>query len=162
MIQQEKKKIEGVEVQVVQWNARKAFKNKFYFARVLKPVLGKVGEALASLPQDVDIKTMSILDIDVALLAEAIGTLGETMSDDEFDTFYSKVFSSTWFNNEEFTPDNFDNIFNNNMMCFYKAVFFVLEVNYKGLFLESKSTGKPRKEGKTATQRRLEKGSRKS
>lgn len=162
MIQKEEKKIEGMNVIVVQWNARKAFKNKFYFARTLKPVLGKIGAAIASLPKGVDAKTMTILDIDTNILADAIGTLGETMGDDEFDTFYTKVFSSTWFNNEEFKPENFDHIFNNNMMCFYKTVFFVLEVNYKGLFLANKSTGKPQKEGKTATQKRQQKGSQKN
>lgn len=162
MIRKEEKKIEGLQVLVTQWTARRSFKNKFYFSRVLKPVLGKVGEALASLPPGVDVRTMSIMDIDVSLMADAIGTLGETMGDIEFDAFVSKVLSQTWFDNELYEDKNFDHIFNDNMMAFYKAVFFVLEVNYKGLFLAKSGTGKPSKESQTLSQKRQKKGSHKS
>lgn len=162
MIQKQEKEIEGLQVLVTQWTARRAFKNKFYFSRVLKPVLGKIGEALASLPQGIDMRTMSILDIDISLLADAVGTLGETMEDNEFDAFITKVFSATWFNNELYADSNFDNIFNDNMMAFYKTVFFVLEVNYKGLFLAKNGTGKPSKGGPTLSEKRRKKGSQKS
>lgn len=161
MIQKKEKEIEGLQVLVTQWTARRSFKNKFYFARVLKPVLGKIGEALSSLPQGIDIRDISILDLDVSLLADAIGTLGETMSDDQFDTFVSKIFTQTWFDNQEFKDSNFDNIFSDNMMGFYKAVFFVLEVNYKGLFLAKNGTGKQLKDSQALSEKRQKKGSQK-
>jgi len=162
MIQHKTKEIDGLHVEVTQWSARLAFKNKFYFARVLKPVLGKIGEALASLPKDMDVKTMSIMDIDVSIMADVIGTLGETMHDNEFDAFISKIFTQTWFDHTEYKEGNFDNIFNDNMMAFYKTIFFVMEVNYKGLFLAKNGTGKPSKEGPTLSEKRQKKGSQKS
>ena len=123
------------------------------------PILGKLGEAFASLPPDaLSSGEISILDVDIPLAMGAIEQLAMSMDDATFDRFIEVMFTAVRFDNKEYKDNMFDVVFTNNMMAFYKTIFFVLEVNYKDFFVKSGIGRAVKGNQPTISQKRRKKG----
>ena len=121
---EETKEINGHEYYCIQWPASKALKKKFRLIQLFGGAFSKLG---------------SLIDTKGKISEEAIsGFIGalflENSPDDVFDFLKGVVISATR-NGQRIDDATFEEFYSDNLMEFYQAVIFVLQVNYSNFFV---------------------------
>lgn len=131
MYEAKSKEIDGLNVVVTEWPARKALMTKLRLSRIVTPSIGELIGGANSINQD------SLLDSDVDLekVGSAIGTLMSDLTDDQFKWLIKIMMSCVHVDDMDMSDEkNFDVKFAGSLASFYKIVWFVLEVNYGSFF----------------------------
>lgn len=136
MKEAQSKEINGKNVVVQPWPARKAWTRQITLGNIFGSSLQELGEAIGDGGLD--------SNIDLGKLGGAIGTLLSNISEDQADKILSICITGVRINNKEVTLDTMDVIIDD-VADIYQIIGFVLEVNYSG-FLDRLGIGKHRKE----------------
>lgn len=104
-----------------QWAADRALLMKFRMAGIFGPAFTDLAVGIAN---DDFMKASGAIE---KLFA------GEKNSPEKILEFMKEVVESSTWNEKRITAANFNEIYSNNLMEFYRAFLFVIEVNYKSL-----------------------------
>lgn len=140
MIEMKEKEIDGRRFTVTQFNGREGFKIKTKLAKMLMPCVAAITGGIDTSKVR---KGGSVMDADVdgEVLAKGLSLLAEQLHEDEFLALVMRLFQSTRMDDREITDTVFDMEFAGDFGVVYKALAFVLEVNY-GSFLAVGGIGK--------------------
>lgn len=129
MIETKEKYISGVKYTSTQFPARRALKLKTKLIKILAPsVFTGIGAA----------SSQSILDVslDSPLLGKAVEMLVNRLDEDTMVNLVMEMLSSTRREGKELSDTHFDMVYAGNFAELYKALYFVLEVNFGSFFQE--------------------------
>lgn len=134
MIETKEKLIDGINYTVTQFAARRALRLK---TRLLKLLAPSAFSAAGSF------KGGNLLDVDLSstVITQAIQALVDRMDADDCVNLILELLSSTRREGKEITEAHFDMVYAGNFGELFKALFFVLEVNF-GSFFQGILTGK--------------------
>lgn len=150
MYQAKQKKIDGLEVTVVEWAARKALINKLKLFKIFGPSLAKIIGTFKD-----GVANMIDSDVDFDIISEAFEGILSKLDEHEFTSLISLLMSSVTVNDQAMSDDDdFDLLFAGNLISFYKISWFVLEVNY-GSFFGEKGIGTYLTKAKTKNKTQL-------
>lgn len=128
MIKSEEKIIDGVNYTVTQFPARRGIKIQTKLAKLLGPTFAALNTGKGS-----------ILDQDVGNLSGAVNALVGRLDEDYVVNFVLELLMCTRREGKEITEGLFDTVYAGNYKELYKAILFVLEVNY-GSFMKELGT----------------------
>lgn len=142
-MEQQKEKIGGVTFQVTPFGAMEALKLKAWIVRLLAPTLAEVlkGSSSGDIKKASDVMNMDLANVD---LAGSVEKLFEILDEDTLESLIKRLFSRTSviiggsgskkkifaLGSAEHFDSAFDAAFKQNLKNMYKAIFFVLKVNY--------------------------------
>jgi len=127
MIESKEKIIEGAKYYVSQFPARRALKLQTRLVKLLAPSLfATLGSA----------KSMDILDVDLSDLSigKAVEMLVNRLDENDLENLVLELLCMTRREGKEITPQHFDMVYAGNFNELFKALFFVLEVNFASFF----------------------------
>jgi len=138
MIEAKERDIDGIRVNVLQWGARKALKNKFILGKLIGPAIGKLGKILGNLENMGDeTDEVDLTKIDLGPIGDAFFHIMISLEENKFDKLLNMLMENVKLNEKTYNETLFDEIFTGNLMAVYKTISFVLEVNYKDFFVNS-------------------------
>lgn len=138
-IRNEKKIIEGHEVQVTTFGGTRGLMYQIKLAKLLKNVIKDV------LPSDIEIKisdlsSLTNLDLPLPKIIEGILGLFSTLSQQDTMELVKGLLEETLIDNKELSNKGlFDDVFAGEYKLLYQTLLFVLQVNYS--FLSKSGTG---------------------
>jgi hypothetical protein len=126
---------------VTPFPARPAIRYKVRLAKMVGPAIGELIPALGNVPlidQESDNRddgqreadADDHIGIDLALIPKAISSMAEHVDEDMFVDTLVELMSMSTRDDTQITPEQFDIIFAGNDAELYKAIWFILKVNY--------------------------------
>jgi len=170
MNKQKEKTIDGVKFVATAFPAVEAFRLKAYLMKKFGPTIGQIIGTIEGVPpisgKIGDIKDkIGDIKLDGDKMANAIETLMEQLSEDEFIAFLQRMLRNVVAHKDKkqfaFADEHFettmDIVFNQHIFSVYPVLLLVLEANYPDFF--GKISGIGKKILETATSEKGEKGS---
>lgn len=129
MIESKEKIIEGAKYYVSQFPARRALKLKTKLIKLLAPSLFTAAG---------NYKGGNILDADLGsdTLGKAVSMLVERLDENDLESLIMELLCMTRREGKEITEQYFDMVYAGNFSELYKALYFILEVNFGSFFQE--------------------------
>ena len=132
-ISTQRRTIDGYEVAVVRFFARRANALHIRLLKLLGPSLGQVFDSVMSSKRS----GKSVLDLDISGLqiSGAIATLAEKLEPAEFDQLCNEILAGTSISNKALDKEeNFNEFFTGNLLLMYKVLAFSVEVHFPDFF----------------------------
>ncbi len=130
MIETKEKEIDGHVFSVTQFNGREGFRIKTKLIKLLAPSLAELAGGIKNF------KPGKLLDAEIKgqFVGNAVSRLAEALDENEFLLFVMRIFQTTRYDGKQISDGLFDFEFAGNFEIVYKAISFVLEVNYGNFF----------------------------
>lgn len=138
MIEAEVKNIDGHEVKVMQWPARKAIKNKLKLSKLIGPSIGQLGKILGDITSGDKEDEINLAEVDLNPVGRAIFQFSSDLEDDKADKLFDLILDGTFVNDQLLNEKLMDKLFTaDDMFTVYKIMGYAFEVNYKSFFMKS-------------------------
>lgn len=132
MIEPKTTTIDGLEVTVQAWPARKAWKRQVTLGKIFRKSLTELGAAVESKQEGTS--------VDLSRLGSALENVFDTLSEEKSEEVLLMLLSGVRVDNAELTSETIDLLFQGKILTMYKIIALVLEVNY-GSFLPKGGIG---------------------